>query len=132
MGSFIPPKNAEVFKLIQKLLQDLVVNLMGNNQLNYYSHQGPIGLEVEPADGTLSTCYRYDVIDQNKNQLLIVKFYDKMLDLVGREGCTLIGTNFPKLIGSTNHINAFQQKLRKAKLKGMTRLEVSFNFNELA
>ena len=132
MGSFIPPKNAEVFKLMQALLQDLVLNLMGRNQLNYFSHQSPAGLQVEPAGGTLSTCYRYDVIDQNKNQLLIVKIYDKMLDLVGREGCTFIGTNLPKLIGSTNHIDAFQQKLRKAKLKGMTRLEVSFNFNELA
>lgn len=61
---------------------------------------------------------------------MTVKMYDKVADLAGREGYKFVGSRFKKLIGSTMVSDALQSKIKKAKHAGLTRLEVSFRFDE--
>jgi hypothetical protein len=61
---------------------------------------------------------------------MTIKVYDKVADLAGREGYKLVGSRFKKLIGSTLASDALQSKIKKAKHAGLTRLEVSFHFDE--
>jgi hypothetical protein len=59
---------------------------------------------------------------------MVVKFYDKIINLVGKDGTKLVGSMIKSVIGSTQKPDAFSSKMRKAKLSGLTRLEVSFRF----
>ena len=48
---------------------------------------GPINdLRVVKNSNTLSTCYQYEVKDENNDKMLNLKIYDKIMDLVSREG----------------------------------------------
>ena len=55
----------------------------------------------------------------------MVKFYDKILDLIGREATYMVSSRIATIVGSSNSLDAFNTKLRQAKYTGLTRLEVS-------
>ena len=38
--------------------------------------------------------------DRQSKKLATVKVYDKILDLMGREGCKTVGSRFPIILGS--------------------------------
>lgn len=61
---------------------------------------------------------------------MTIKFYDKIADLCGREGFKLVGSRLSKIIGSTRESDVLQEKIRQAKFNGLTRLEVSFRFDD--
>ena len=56
---------------------------------------------------------------------MTVKIYDKIIDLVTRDGCKLIGSRCNVLLGAKHEVSAFMQRLRRCQNHGMTRIEVS-------
>ena len=57
--------------------------------------QGPDStLTVMLGANILPTSFQYDVKDKDKNKLMTIKFYDKTLDLMGREGTKTVGSRF--------------------------------------
>ena len=57
-------------------------------------------LKVMRGDNIIETCYQYTVKDQEGEKLLAIKFYDKVLDLVARDGCHLVGSRIATILGS--------------------------------
>ena len=58
-------------------------------------------------------------------KLLNIKVYDKMLDLIAREATHLVGSRISTILASKYHKNVFNNRISRAKLFGLTRLEVS-------
>jgi len=58
-----------------------------------------------------------------------VKVYDKILELVGRDGARLVGSRVNQVVGAVRNSDMLQTKIRKAQKSGLTRLEISFCFS---
>ena len=76
-------------------------------------------------DNNLDTCFQYCVKDCKGDKLLVVKAYDKIQELVARDGSHLVGSRIRTILGSTKGLGLFEKRIRKAQNTGMTRLEVS-------
>ena len=73
----------------------------------------------------MSTCYQYAVTNETGCKVLGIKFYDKMIDLIGREATLLVGSRVSSIVGSCHSKDAFNERLRQTQRTGLTRLEVS-------
>ena len=58
---------------------------------------------------------------------MIVKFYDKLLDLVAREGTHQVGSRMATVLGSSHKLNVFNKRLSRSQYTGLSRLEVSIS-----
>ena len=56
-----------------------------------------------------------------------IKVYDKILDLVGRDGASIVGSRVREILGCKPQLNSFNKRIRQAKNHGMTRLEISLS-----
>ena len=63
--------------------------------------------------------------DKPGNKLLVIKIYDKMLDLVARDGGNIVGSKMNKILGAKRELSLFEKRIRLAQYDGMTRVEVS-------
>ena len=45
---------------------------------------------------------------------MVVKAYDKIIDLVAREGSHLVGSRIATILGSTYQLGLFEKRIRKA------------------
>jgi hypothetical protein len=62
---------------------------------------------------------------------MTVKVYDKLVDLIARDGCKPVGTRLSKIVGSSYRIGDLEKRVRKARASGLSRLEVSFYFTNV-
>ena len=69
---------------------------------------------VKQGANILHTCFQYDVVDKDKTKLMTIKFYDKTLDLMGREGSKTVGSRFSKILGSNNTQGILEESVRLA------------------
>ena len=65
------------------------------------------------------------VKDDDGEKLLNVKFCDKIIEVVARDGYHLVGSSITEILGSKNTLNVFNSRVRSAQHTGMTRFEVS-------
>ena len=72
-----------------------------------------------------TTYFQYVVGDKETKKLLVIKAYDKVLDLVAREGRHLVGSRISVILGSKQSLSVFEKKITKAQYTGLTRLELS-------
>ena len=86
-------------------------------------------LKLLNAKNNLLTCYQYSIKAStgkaNRQDVLNIKVYDKVIDLVSREYRRRIGCRANEALGCKRVLNAFNKKLGNAKYKGITRVEVS-------
>lgn len=61
---------------------------------------------------------------------MVIKMYDKIVELVGRDGTNLVGSQINKVVGAVRNIDKLQRKISKAQNFGLTRLEISYRFNK--
>jgi len=60
---------------------------------------------------------------------MVIKIYDKVLELAGRDGTNLVGSQINKVVGAVKSLNILNRKINKAQMFGLTRLEISFHFS---
>ena len=82
-------------------------------------------LTVVHGGNKLSTCYQYAVQDDLGCKVLVVKFYDKFVDLISREATFPVGSRISMIMGTKLTKDAFQDRLRQSQRTGITRVEVS-------
>ena len=92
---------------------------------NFLSLENLPELTVTQGSNNRDTCYQYAVFDGRDSKLLVVKFYDKVIDLISREATHIVSSRIATIVGSQRTVDAFNYKLRHAKFTGLTRLEVS-------
>jgi len=63
---------------------------------------------------------------------MVIKMYDKIVELVGRDGTNLVGSQINKVVGAVRNIDKLQRKISKAQNFGLTRLEISYRFSSKA
>ena len=76
-------------------------------------------------DNILNSCFQYRIKDSDGTNLFVLKFYDKILDLLGREASHIVGTRINEVIGSKHHNNSFNKRVSMASNHGLTRIELS-------
>ena len=79
----------------------------------------------------LSSCFQYEVRDQDSDKILNVKIYDKFLDLVGREYIHPVSSRINTVLCSGRQPGCFEKLIRKYQHVGLTRLEISVCHNAL-
>ena len=124
-GGFIPGDRELAFQMIKQLLQAAVESIFTNIHTNFLSLNTVSGLSVTSGDNILDTCLQYCVMGDKGSKLLNVKFYDKILDLISREGCHQVGSRTHEVLGSKRQLNVFNKRIGQARNTGMTRLELS-------
>ncbi len=60
-----------------------------------------------------------------------IKLYEKVLELIGRDGFKLVGSKIKEIVGSKRSVGKFENRFKKASNFGVTRLEISFMFSNL-
>ena len=58
-------------------------------------------------------------------KLLNIKIYDKILDLIGRDGIQRIGSRCNRVLGAKREYNSMVRRAKECQWTGMTRLELS-------
>ena len=125
LGSFIPLKHEEAFFSILNRLQTWVEEDFGIQETNFLSLKSLPDLNVKRGDNILDTCFQYAIKDSDGDKLLVIKFYDKMLDLISRESYHIVSSRVSEILGSKRTLNSFNKRLRSCQQDGMTRIEVS-------
>lgn len=86
-------------------------------------------LKLLNAKNNLATCYQYCIKANtgkaNRQDVLNIKIYDKVLDLVGREYRQRVGCRANEVLGCKRVLNALNKRLGDARFKGITRVELS-------
>lgn len=99
--------------------------IFSSSATNFLSLTTVSGFELVRGDNNLDTCYQYAVKGDEGTKLLVVKIYDKLLDLLAREGSHLVGSRVATILGSKWQLSLLEKRVRRAQHTGMTRLEVS-------
>ena len=77
-----------------------MTKVLKTDSLNFLALASINDLRVVPGDNNLETCYQYSVVNEQNYKLLNVKFYDKILDMIGRDGTQMVSTRVDHILGS--------------------------------
>ena len=102
-----------------------MTDVFNTDSLNFLALASINDLRVVNGENNLETCYQYAVVNDKNDRLLKVKFYDKMLDMIGRDGTQMVGTRVDHILGSKGTYSSFIKRIVQAQHIGMTRLEIS-------
>lgn len=100
-GSFIPCSSNHTYSMIKKLLNDLIGRLFCGEDTNFLSLTKVDDLRVHSGENNLDSCKQFWIKDGERCKLMTVKFYDKLLDLVAREGTHQVGSRMATVLGSS-------------------------------
>ena len=106
---------------MKKQLQDLMTEISGDAAINFFPQdvEGDCGepdksLTVVMGDNNLQTSFQYTV-RQKGTKVMTIKVYDKILDLIGREGSKAIGSRLCDILGSKRKAgSSIEERVRKA------------------
>lgn len=87
--------------MIKKLLNDLIGRLFCGEDTNFLSLTKVDDLRVHSGENNLDSCKQFWIKDGERCKLMTVKFYDKLLDLVAREGTHQVGSRMATVLGSS-------------------------------
>ena len=124
-GSFIPGPYRVAYNDIKRVIESELPALLADSQTNFLSLDKDSELSVKPGDNDLDTCYHFDAIDKDGDRLVTIKMYDKVIDLVAREGIHIVGSRTREIVGSKRGLNLFNKSISTAQNDGVTRLEIS-------
>ena len=62
---------------------------------------------------------------------MTVKFYDKLMDLLGREGSHQVGSRLHTVLGCNRFLTPFQKDVCRTQKTGLTRVEISIRADAL-
>ena len=96
-----------------------------SSSANFLSAIPLYDLRVDLAPNRLDSCYQYHVKEEHGLQLLKVKIYDKVLDLIGRDHYHQVGSRVSMILDTSNEKGLLQKRIRDCQSTGLTRLEVS-------
>ena len=63
--------------------------------------------------------------DNDGKKLLVIKIYNKTLELISRDASFTVGSKVNLILGSKQQLNMFDKRLNQTQCTGMARLEIS-------
>ena len=124
-GAFLSADEADAYRATKNLLREELEALFCVTGTNFLSRLPIPGIRVTKGDNSLNSCCQYAVADAEKTKLLNVKVYDKILDMLGREGTHLVGSRLKNVLGSKYDVDMLDKRVCDSQLVGLTRLEIS-------
>ena len=109
------------------LLKSAIPNIFQSARTNFLGLDPVADLRVIHGSNNLATCYQFEVINKEGEKILNIKVYDKILDLVGRNGYQMVGSKVNQILGFNNQVDVFTKRIQKARDYGVTRLEISIH-----
>ena len=85
-GSFIPDVQHLAFDAMSETLRKKLECILSSYETNFLSTNAIGDLTITKASKNLETCFKFDVEDDERVTILIVKVYDKDIDLISRDG----------------------------------------------
>ena len=85
-GSFIPDDQNEAFSIMMDTLEPEINRIFNTYDENFLRHSIIGDLIVKKGSNCLASCFQFDVYDDDCDKLFTVKVYDKILDLISRDG----------------------------------------------
>ena len=85
-GSFIPDDPTEAFDIMKDKLEPEINRIFNTYDENFLCHSIIGDLTVKKGSNCLASCFQFDVNDDDCDKLFTVKVYDKILDLISRDG----------------------------------------------
>ena len=71
----------------------------------------------------------FKLFDGSEHHFATLKVYEKVLDIISRNGRYLVGSKLPKLLNSNKNDSGVVKRIVQAMNEGVTRLELSLNFD---
>ena len=131
-GSFMPAEGSNCRQVIHELLNSVVPQIFMSDDSNFLSLSSISDFRVRHGSNNLDTCLQYEVVNNAGEKILNVKFYDKVLDLIARDGYLMVGSRIGQVIGFSGEVNALTKRLLKAEKSGVCRLEISIHRHAFA
>ena len=88
--------------------------MAANPNLSIFPDRGDEGLKVKRGDNKLETCFPYTVTDSDGDKIMCIKFYDKALDVIGKDGSLTVGSRFNEILGSKREMTKLESTFRGA------------------
>ena len=85
-GSFIPDDPTEVLDTMKDILQTEITRIFNDYDQNFLCHGLTGDLTVKKGSNCLASCFQFNVLDDDYDKLFTIKVYDKILDLISRDG----------------------------------------------
>ena len=85
-GSFIPDDPTEAYNIMKDTLEPEINRIFNTYDENFLRHGMTGGLTVKKGSNCLTSCFQFDIFDDDCDKLFTVKVYDKILDLISRDG----------------------------------------------
>ena len=126
-GSFMPFDEREAYDEVKSILQERIEDVFNHTTTNFFNARHLGELTVNRGDNILPTCFQYAIKNDEGLKLMTVKIYDKVMDLVSRDGSAIVGSKINVILGSKHNLTSFETMVARAEYTGVTRLEVSIH-----
>ena len=101
-------------KDMMKLFQEAVNEIFRDPDTNFLRDGITHDLKVKRGKNDHRTCFLFNVYDDEDRKLLTFKVYDKVLELISRDGTNLVGSKCATIVGSKRKVNLFSHKLQRS------------------
>ena len=102
------------YQHVKTTLSRAIQQIFSTDRTNFLALTTLSDLEVIRGDNNLDTCFQYVIQDDDGRKLMVVKLYDKLLDLMTRDGTQLVGSRMATILGSKQYLSLFEKRIRKA------------------
>ena len=99
-------------KKMKEVLQQEVSLIFNDLDMNFLRHGLTGDLIVKKGKNNHRTCFQFGVYDDDDRKLFTIKVYDKVLELISRDGKNLVGSRCRTIVGSQRKFNDFSRKLQ--------------------
>ena len=130
-GAFLPVNKGKMEIEIKKRLETVIPKIFDTKGGNMISDKRLPALKVFKGKKTLATCFKYEIRDDEGSHLMTIKFYDKFMDLIGREGSHQVSSRLHTVLGCGRYLTKFQKNITQTQKVGMTRVEISIRRDAL-
>lgn len=100
-GSFLPDADFNCREYIRQETQTALDHLNHQSRLKIHNRRDYSCTRVRPGGNELDTCYQNKVIIGDGHKIMNIKTYFKTTDIIGKNGCHLVGNKLGRALGST-------------------------------
>ena len=91
--------------MVKSKLSAIFDELFTLTRINFLSITSLSGSKVLRGDKILNSCYYLFVTDSDGEKILIVKLYDKVMDVISIENSFIVGSQINVILGAKRYLN---------------------------
>lgn len=128
-GGYLPRVPRQARMILKEKLQGFVEEQIYEEKFEFFTQNCPPELAVRVGNNNLDTCSAFNIKDPEGVKYMTVKMYNKVLDLMSRDGTKPVGSRFNIALGCQRNLDVLAHRVKRTQTRGLTRLEVSYYFD---